>query len=38
MGCKNKNTYINEVREREKEGREDGRDQRELICLYYLLV
>ena len=38
MGCKNKNTYFNEVRKRKKEGREDGRDKRELICLYYLLV
>ena len=36
MSCKNKNTYFNEVREKGKEGRKDGREER--IELFNLFV
>ena len=34
MGCKNKNTYFNRVKE-EKREEKDGREERELTYLYY---
>ena len=37
MGCKNKNTYFNEVREEEKEERY-GKEERERIDLFILFV